>query len=70
MNLPCPKDYNPALPWVSKIQFGDSNIACDIVIFVDNLQVTGPTGEECWKAGQRVAKVIDHLGLQDAPRKT
>jgi hypothetical protein len=70
MNLPGPKAYDPSLPWVSKIRVGDNNIACDIVIFVDDLRVTGPTGDECWKAGQRAAKVLNHLGLQDAPRKT
>jgi hypothetical protein len=70
LNLPGPKEYNPALPWVSKIRLGDNNIACDIVIFVDDLRVSGPTKSECWQAGQRAAKTINHLGLQDAPRKT
>jgi hypothetical protein len=37
MNLPGTNNYNPALPWVSKICLGDNNIACDIVIFVDDL---------------------------------
>jgi hypothetical protein len=69
MNLPGTKDYNPALPWVSKIRVGDKNIACDIVIFVDDLRVTGPSSDECWKAGQRTAQIINHLGLQDAPHK-
>jgi hypothetical protein len=69
MNLPGTKAYNPALPWVSKIRVGDKNIACDIVIFVDDLRVTGPSSDECWKAGQRAAQIINHLGLQDAPQK-
>jgi hypothetical protein len=69
MNLPGKKDYNPALPWVSKIRLGDNNIACDLVIFVDDLRVSGPTSGECWKAGQRAAQIINHLGLQDAARK-
>jgi hypothetical protein len=33
MNLPGSKDYDPTLPWVSKIRLGDNQIACDIVIF-------------------------------------
>jgi hypothetical protein len=70
LNLPGPKAHNPAPPWVSKIRLGDNNVACDIVIFVDDLRVTGPTNAECWQAGQRAAKTINHLGLQDAPRKT
>jgi hypothetical protein len=69
MNLPGAPAYNPALPWVSKIRLSDNNIACDIVIFVDDLRVTGPTKDECWKAGQRAAQTLGHLGLQDAPRK-
>jgi hypothetical protein len=40
LNLPGPKECNPALPWVSKIRLGDNNIACDIVIFVDDLRPT------------------------------
>jgi hypothetical protein len=70
LNLPGPKEHNPALPWVSKIRLGDNNVACDIVIFVDDLRVAGPANAECWQAGQRAAKTINHLGLQDAPRKT
>jgi hypothetical protein len=69
MNLPGSKTYDPALPWVSKVRFGNNNIACDLVIFVDDLRVTGPTSVECWNAGQRAAQVLTHLGLQDAPRK-
>jgi hypothetical protein len=69
MNLPGSKSYDPALPWVSKVRLGDNNIACDLVIFVDDLRVTGPTSDECWHAGQRAAQVLNHLGLQDAPRK-
>jgi hypothetical protein len=69
MNLPGSKNYDPSLPWVSKIRKGEKLIACDLVIFVDDLRVTGPTREECWKAGQRAAQILNHLGLQDAPRK-
>ena len=69
LNLPGSKIYNSSLPWVSKIRLGDNNIACDLVIFVDDLRVTGPTEYECWQAAQRAAQVINHLGLQDAPRK-
>jgi hypothetical protein len=43
MNLPGSKTYDPSLPWVSKIRAGDNIIACDLVIFVDELRVTGPT---------------------------
>ena len=69
MNLPGQVDYDPTLPWVSKIRFGDQCIACDVVIFVDDLRVTGPTQKEAWQAAQRAAAVLNTLGIQDAPRK-
>jgi hypothetical protein len=69
MNLPGPNMYNPSLPLVSKVRVGDNNIVCDLVIFVDDLRVTGPTSIECWKAGQRTAQILNCLGLHDAPRK-
>jgi hypothetical protein len=57
------------LPWVSKIRLADNGIACDVVIFVDDLRVTGPTKNEAWQASQRAAAQLNHLGIQDAPRK-
>ena len=69
MNLPGRPDYDPTLPWVSKIRLGDKCIACDVVIFVDDLRVTGPTKSEAWQASQRAAALLIHLGIQDAPRK-
>jgi hypothetical protein len=69
MNLPGQTDYDPTLPWVSKIRLGDKCIACDVVIFVDDLRVTGPTKNEAWQAAQRAAALLNHLGIQDAPRK-
>ena len=59
MNLPGSKEYEPALPLVSKIHL-------DVVVFVDNLRMTGSTKKECWGVAQRVAQVIDHLELQEA----
>jgi hypothetical protein len=41
----------------------------DVVIFVDNLQVTGPTKSKTWQASQQAAASSNHLGIQDAPRK-
>ena len=69
MNLPGKVDYDPTLPWVSKIRLGDQCIACDVVIFVDDLRVSGPTKNEAWQASQRAAGLLNHIGIQDAPRK-
>jgi hypothetical protein len=33
MNLPGASDYDPALPWVSKIRLEDGNIAADLFIY-------------------------------------
>jgi hypothetical protein len=46
MNLPGQVGYDSTLPWVSKIRLADNCIACDVVIFVDDLRVTGPTKNE------------------------
>jgi hypothetical protein len=38
-------------------------------IFVDDLRVTGPTKNKAWQASQQAAALLNHLGIQDAPRK-
>ena len=43
-------DYNPTLAWVSKLR-KDCLVACDILTFVDDKQLTGPTRELAWQAG-------------------
>ena len=70
MNLPGSRGYSPSKPWVYKVRSADGKIACDIMIFVDDLRVTGPTQVECWEAGQHAAKALNGLGIQDAARKT
>ena len=68
LNLPCQEDYNPALPWVSKVKDnpdGPVDIAADLFTFVDDLRPTGKDKAESWKAGRRAASVLNWLGLQD-----
>jgi hypothetical protein len=36
---------------------------------VDDLRPTGPSREEAWQAARRAASILNHLGIQDAPRK-
>jgi hypothetical protein len=69
MNLPGQTDCDPALPWVSKIRFGDKHIACNVIVFVDDPRATGPSKNEAWQASQRAAALLNHLGIQDAPQK-
>jgi hypothetical protein len=69
LNLPGSNAYDPSRPWVSKIRSADGKIAADLFIFVDDLRPTGPSRSEAWGAARRAASVLNHLGIQDAPRK-
>jgi hypothetical protein len=59
LNLPGSQDYDPRLPWVSKIRVADGKIAPDIFIYVDDARVTGPSEEDCWKATRQAASVVN-----------
>jgi hypothetical protein len=69
LNLPGSENYNPSLPWVSKVRAEDGKIAADLFTFMDDLRPTGPSKKEAWAAGRRAASILNHLGIQDAPRK-
>ena len=72
LNLPGQDDYDPSLPWVSKVKVledGSVVLAADMHVFCDDLRPTGGTKKESWKAGCRAASKINWLGLQDASRK-
>jgi hypothetical protein len=70
MNLPGSTDYDPSLPWVSKIWLEDGRIAADLFIYVDHdVRITGNLAKECGAVARRAASVAHHLGVQDAPRK-
>ena len=62
------RDYDPTLPWVSKVR-EDETLAADLFIYIDDLRPTGPTEDETWRASQRTSSVLAWLGLQDAARK-
>jgi hypothetical protein len=68
LNLPGNLDYNPNLPWVSKVR-KDGQIAADLFTFVDDLRPTGPGATECWLPARRAGSILNWLGLQDASRK-
>ena len=42
LNLPGSKDYDPSLPWVSKVRL-DGLVACEVYFYVDDGRITGPT---------------------------
>jgi hypothetical protein len=68
LNLPGNEDYDPNLPWVSKIRT-DGRIAAGLFTFVDDLRPTGPGGKEAWRAARRAGNILNWLGIQDATRK-
>jgi hypothetical protein len=66
LNLPGSKEYNPQLPWVSKVCFSTGRIAADVRTYVDDKRVTGPHRLGCTLATRRAASILGYLGLQDA----
>jgi hypothetical protein len=68
LNLPGDRNYDPSLPWVSKVK-ADGRIAADLFTFVDDLRPTGPGRRDCWRAARRAASILNSLGIQDAPQK-
>ena len=69
LNLPGSKEYDPGLPWVSKIRLSDGRLAADIFIYVDDARVTAPSKDDCWKATCQAAYTVNSLGIQEAARK-
>ena len=69
LNLLGSPNYDPALPWVSKVRNSDGKVVADRVIYVDDIQPTGNGKEEVWKATWRVGSMCCYHGIQDASRK-
>jgi hypothetical protein len=69
LNLPGCEAYNPSLPCVSKVRSEDGKIAADLFAFMDDFRSVGPNKKEAWLAGRQAASILNHLGIQDAPRK-
>jgi hypothetical protein len=69
LNLPGSQAYDPSLPWVSKLWATDGKIACDLIIYVDDVRTMGGSFQECRAASRLVASTLIFLGIQDAARK-
>jgi hypothetical protein len=54
LNLPGQVDYNPSKIWVRE-ERTDGTLASDLVCYVDNERVAGPSLDDSWKATQRVS---------------
>ena len=63
------EDFNPSLPWLFKYDSTRNRIAGDVRAYVDNLRCVGWSLEHAWKLARQVASTLQHLGIQDAPRK-
>ena len=69
LNLPGAPGYNPSRSWVFKLRLHDDQLACDLIIYVDDVRTMGNTFVDCKAASRRAASVLNSLGIQDAPRK-
>jgi hypothetical protein len=69
LNLPGSPDYDPSLPRVMNWVTSKGWIACDLIVFIDDLHGTGPTVELAWRVAQTVSSRLQYLGVQDAARK-
>ncbi len=54
LNLPGTKGYNPCISWICKRRV-DGQMACNVLTFVDNEQVVGPTKDLTWQASYALA---------------
>jgi hypothetical protein len=69
LNLPGDPTIDPSKPRVMKWDQLITNIAGDVVAFVDDLRASGHTIEQTWAVGRQIVSRLQYLGLQDAPRK-
>jgi hypothetical protein len=69
LNLPGSQEYDPELPWVSKVREDGKTLAADAFYFVDDARPTGPSKKEAWQAARKVGSTFSWLGIQDAARK-
>lgn len=69
LNLPGMDNYNPRLPWVSKIITTTQRIASDFVGYVDDLRPIGESEFACNQCARRISCMLGYLGIQDASRK-
>jgi hypothetical protein len=69
LNLPGSSTFDPTRPKVIKWDSSNEWIACDLVVFVDDLRGSGPTVELTWALSRVVASRIQYLDIQEASRK-
>jgi hypothetical protein len=69
LNLPGSLTFDPTRPRIMKWDSRNGWIACDLVVFVDDLRASGPTAELTWSLSRTVSSRLQYLGMQEASRK-
>ena len=69
LNLPGNDNFNPSLPYVMKWNDVVNRQSGNVIAYVDDLRIIGWSINHAWKIAHRVASRLQHLGIQDAPRK-
>ena len=69
LNLPGSQDYDPSLPWVSKLQGNQTMLAPDFIIYIDDVRSSRNSWLESMHCVRWVASMLDWLGIQDTARK-
>jgi hypothetical protein len=70
LNLPGSNGYDPNRPWVSKVRSDNpTDLVANLFTFVDDLRPCGPSKREAWLVAQRAARILNWLGILDAPHK-
>lgn len=69
LNLPGMEAYDPKWPKVMKWNSKVSDIAGDVITFVDDVRMTGHSKENCHWVHRQFSSRMQWLGMQDAPRK-
>ena len=69
LNLPGSPSYQPGIPWIGKRRRSDGLIACDFLIYVDDIRSGGNGRSEARRVSRVIAMKLNYLGLQDAARK-
>jgi hypothetical protein len=68
-NLPGDADYNPIIPWVSKVR-PDRPIASDLHIYVDDCQNTAACQELAWQAASQNMFMVGAPGCSQKTKGT
>eukprot|EP00957_Ditylum_brightwellii_P086828 6608134-Ditylum_brightwellii.AAC.2 len=69
-NLPGDSNYNPRIVWVCKVDLLNNHTANAFVTFYDDIRLVGHGEQNCAQVMHRVGSMLNHLGWQDAARKT